>query len=98
MVIPFKMIHLSYPTGNGGPIVNGLDGCLSYSRSLDGGANWDIVRALPPGVNDTEYIGFRADGYAMDAKDNTVAFVSGNITDDWARGNQRTTVLTGPVL
>lgn len=78
------MIDLSYPTGNGGPIVNGLDGCLSYSRSLDGGANWDIVRALPPGVNDTEYIGFRADGYAMDAKDNTVAFVSGNITDDWA--------------
>jgi hypothetical protein len=64
--------------------VNGLDGCLNYSRSLDGGATWDIVRSMPPGVNDLEYLGFRADGYAIDSKDNTVAFVSGNLTDDWA--------------
>ena len=78
------LIDISYPTLNGGVLVNGLDGCLSYSRSIDGGNNWDIVRALPPGVNDTEYDGFRADGYAIDAKGSTVAFVSGNITDDWA--------------
>ena len=78
------MIDISYPIGNMGPLVNGLDGCLNYSRSLDAGANWDIVRILPPGVNDTEYNGFRADGYAIDSKDNTVAFVSGNIDDDWA--------------
>ena len=56
------LIDISYPTGNGGVLVNGLDGCLSYSRSIDGGNNWDIVRALPPGINDTEYDGFRADG------------------------------------
>jgi hypothetical protein len=78
------MIDISYPTGNGGALVNGLDGCLNYSRSLDGGVNWDIVRALPPNVNDQEYFGFRADGYAIDSKDNTVAFVSGDISDDWA--------------
>ena len=78
------MIDVSYPTGNGGALVNGLDGCFNYSRSLDGGTTWDIVRALPPGVNATEYDGFRADGYAIDSKDNIVAFVSGDITDDWA--------------
>ncbi len=78
------MIDITYPTGNGGALVNGLDGCFNYSRSLDGGNTWDIVRALPPGVNDLEYNGFRADGYAIDAKDNIVAFVSGNLDDDWA--------------
>ncbi len=78
------MIDVSYPTGNGGALVSGLDGALNYSRSLDGGATWDIVRVLPTGINDIEYDGFRADGYAIDAKDNNVAFTSGNITDDWA--------------
>ncbi len=78
------MIDISYPTGNGGALVNGLDGCLNYSRSQDGGQTWDIVRAIPPGVNDLEYNGFRADGYAIDASGSTVVFTSGNITDDWA--------------
>jgi len=78
------VIDISYPTGNGGALVNGLDGCINYSRSPDGGATWDIDRAIPPGVNDQEYIGFRADGYAIDSRDDVVAFTSGNITDDWA--------------
>lgn len=78
------MIDISYPTGNGGTAVNGLNGCLSYSRSLDGGQNWDVLRVIPPGIDSTTYNGFRADAYAMDAKDNLVAFVSGNLTDDWA--------------
>ncbi len=78
------MIDVSYPTGNGGALVNGLDGAFNYSRSLDGGLTWDIVRIFLPGVNDTEYAGFRADGYAIDAKDNNVVIVSGNIDDDWA--------------
>jgi len=78
------MIDISYPTGNGGTAVNGLNGCLSYSRSLDGGQSWDILRVIPPGIDSTSYNGFRADAYAMDAKDNVVAFVSGNLTDDWA--------------
>ncbi|MFM8916892.1 MAG: hypothetical protein ACKOGP_04015, partial [Bacteroidota bacterium] len=78
------MIDISYPTGNGGTAVNGLNGCLSYSRSLDGGQNWDVLRVIPPGIDSTTYNGFRADAYAMDAKDNVVAFISGNLTDDWA--------------
>ncbi|MFN5324735.1 MAG: T9SS type A sorting domain-containing protein [Bacteroidota bacterium] len=78
------MIDISYPTGNGGTAVNGLNGCLSYSRSLDGGQNWDVLRVIPPGIDSTLYNGFRADAYAIDSKDNTVAFVSGNLTDDWA--------------
>ncbi|MFZ9943792.1 MAG: T9SS type A sorting domain-containing protein, partial [Bacteroidia bacterium] len=78
------MIDISYPTGNNGTVVNGLNGCLSYSRSLDGGQNWDILRVIPPDIDSTTYSGFRADAYAMDAKDNTVAFVSGNLIDDWA--------------
>lgn len=78
------MIDITYPTGNGGAVVNGLDGCFTYSRSLDGGANWDIQRVQPPAMTSLEYNGFRADGYAIDARNNTVAFVAGNITDDWA--------------
>ncbi|HEX5000859.1 MAG TPA: T9SS type A sorting domain-containing protein [Bacteroidia bacterium] len=78
------MIDITYPTANQGVVVNGLDGFLNYSRSLDGGANWDIVRVAPPGIDDTEYNGFRADAYAIDCKDNIVAFVSGGLSDDWA--------------
>lgn len=78
------MIDISYPTGNGGALVNGLDGALNYSRSLDGGLTWDITRVAPPGVNDLEYDGFRADGYAIQAQGDLVAFIAGDITDDWA--------------
>jgi hypothetical protein len=78
------MIDISYPVGNGGALVNGLDGFLNYSRSPDGGQTWDIDRATPPGVNDTEYFGFRADAYAIHSRGDIVAFTSGNLTDDWA--------------
>jgi len=77
------MIDISYPVANGGTLVNGLDGALSYSRSLDGGVTWDIVRIMLPGVNDIEYDGFRADGYAIDAKDNNVVITAGDIDADW---------------
>jgi hypothetical protein len=78
------MIDISYPTGNQGTIVNGLDGCLTYSRSQDGGLTWDINRVQPPGSDSTIYSGFRADGYAIDASGSTIAFTAGEIDEDWA--------------
>jgi type IX secretion system substrate protein len=78
------MIDISTPVANGGTMVNGLDGALNYSRSPDGGATWNIDRVAPPGVNSTEYAGFRADGYAIDSRNDVVAFTSGGVIDDWA--------------
>jgi hypothetical protein len=78
------MIDITYPVGNNGTIVNGLDGFFNYSRSLDGGITWDIVRVALPGGTDQEYNGFRADSYSIDARGNNIAIVAGNLTDDWA--------------
>ncbi len=78
------MIDISYPTGNMGTVVNGLDGCFTYSRSQDYGITWDINRVQPTGSDSSIYAGFRADGYAIDAEGSTVAFTAGNIDEDWA--------------
>jgi hypothetical protein len=77
------VIDISSRAQFGGAPVNGLDGCLNYSRSLDGGQNWDIVRAIPAGIDDTEYFGISPDDYALDAKDNIVAFTVGTLEYDW---------------
>ncbi len=50
---------------------------ISYSRSLDGGANWDITDYIIPGIGPDYYNGFAGDAYALDVKGETVAFVLG---------------------
>ena len=75
-------IDISATVQFGGSLVNGLDGCLNYNRSLDGGLTWDIVRQIPAGIDDTQYIRISPDDYALDARGNVVAFVVGSIDYD----------------
>lgn len=78
------VICISLPVANSGAIYNGLDGCPLYYRSQDGGATWDVVGAVPTGVDSLGYFGWSADAYAIDAKGSTVAFCHGQIDEDWA--------------
>lgn len=78
-------IALTFPTGNGGTVYQGLDGALLYYRSLDGGATWDINGEILPGMTSAEYNGIEADGYAWGTPHgDTIYFaVSGNWTDTY---------------
>jgi hypothetical protein len=57
-------------------------GYLSYSRSTDGGATWDIVDTILPQIDSTLYEPFGGDSYAITAEGNTVAFVCGGTQKD----------------
>lgn len=60
----------------------GQQGCITYSRSQDYGATWDILHYVSPLHDSTLYYGFGADSYAIDAKGSTVAYVlAGDFTD-----------------
>ncbi|MAJ98578.1 MAG: hypothetical protein CMD07_04835 [Flavobacteriales bacterium] len=50
---------------------------VSYSRSQDGGENWDILDYIIPDIDSNNYNGFGGDAYALDVKDDVVAFVLG---------------------
>lgn len=71
-------ISISYP----GSLVNGLDGCLLFSRSTDAGLTWDIVNQQPTGFTSANYLGFGGDAYAIAAKGSTVAIVAGDSDSD----------------
>lgn len=71
-------ISITYPVASGGEIYKGQDGALCYSRSSDNGETWDIVNQVPELVDSSFYNGFSGDGYAIDAKGNTVAIVVGD--------------------
>lgn len=82
-----KTIHniaLTTPTTGtpAGTPFQGIDGALVYSRSLNGGQTWDIQKSLLPGIDATLFKRFSGDAYAIDAKDNTVAFVVGGFNND----------------
>jgi hypothetical protein len=62
-------------------VVNGLDGCLFFSRSLDGGLTWSAL-TQPTGFTSANYLGFSADAYAIAAKGSTVAIVAGDSDAD----------------
>jgi len=77
------LIALTLPIANNGSIYQGLDGALLYSRSTDGGENWDIQNQILPGMDSTEYTGFKGDSYAFAySKENIVAFVIGSNKHD----------------
>ena len=78
------MMAVTAPTGNGGTVVNGIDGALVYSRSTNGGVTWDIQHALPSGMNSTNYFSHSGDAYAIDVRGDVVAMVSGGFTQDFA--------------
>jgi hypothetical protein len=77
------IIGLTEPASGGefnGTKYLGINGCLLYNRSTDGGASFDKLMVLPPGIDSTIYSGFGGDGYALDVRGNTVAFVAGDLT------------------
>ncbi|MEZ5197863.1 MAG: hypothetical protein R2764_16195 [Bacteroidales bacterium] len=77
------LISLSKPIANGGAINNGLNGALLYSRSTDSGETWDIQNQILPGMDSTQYLGFKGDCYAFaEPKDSIVAFVVGSYATD----------------
>ena len=53
---------------------------ITYSRSTDAGATWDIIDSILPGTGPDYYMGFGGDSYALDVKGETIAFVLG---DSW---------------
>lgn len=62
----------------------GMDGPLTYSRSLDGGATWDIDHIQLPGCTVTDFLGFGGESYHIDARGNNVAIVAGGYDSDLA--------------
>jgi hypothetical protein len=73
------VIGLTEPTGGTftGTPFNGINGALLYNRSTDGGQSFDQTMIQLPGVDSSIFEGFSGDAYAIDARGNTVAFVSG---------------------
>ncbi|MFM1931524.1 MAG: hypothetical protein RL226_827 [Bacteroidota bacterium] len=76
------IIGLTEPEGTNfaGTPFNGINGCLLYNRSTDGGQSFDKLMVQLPGVDSSIFRSFGGDAYAMDAKENTVAFVAGDLT------------------
>jgi hypothetical protein len=70
-------------TVNGGTPYNGQEGALAYSRSTDGGLNWNPENLVLDGVSSDYFSGISADSYAWASpQGNTLAFVYfGGITD-----------------
>ena len=74
------VIGITPPTALGGTVYNGIDGCLTYNRSIDGGVTFDKLMIQLPDVNPTVFRSFGGDSYAMDVKGNTIVIVAGDNT------------------
>jgi hypothetical protein len=73
------LITLTRPTLNGGTPYLGQDGALLYSRSIDGGQNWNIQNSVINGLGSAYYDGFSGDIYTLaHPKGNKIAMVIGN--------------------
>ncbi|NNC84940.1 MAG: T9SS type A sorting domain-containing protein [Bacteroidia bacterium] len=79
------IIDVTTPTPNGGAVFQGIDGAVTYTRSEDAGATWNVVHATLPDADSTIYAnGMGADSYSIDANGSTVAIAAGRIDIDWA--------------
>ena len=58
------LLALTAPTGNGGVKYMGMDGCLLYYRSLNGGTTWDKNAIILPGMDSINHDAFSGDQYA----------------------------------
>ncbi len=80
------LISISNPTdGAATPVpvfYNGQQGCITYSRSQDGGVTWDKLHQVQAAHDSSVYYGFNADSYAIDARGNTIAYVVGGDYND----------------
>lgn len=72
------MIYLTMPGGNQADVppltFEGIDGAILYSRSTDQGDSWDMHEIILEGMDSTNFLGFRADSYAIHARGDKVAF------------------------
>lgn len=71
-----EVIHvlaITQPIANGGAEYEGVDGHPLYYRSSDGGATWDKVDIILPGLDNTSLVANSGDAYAIDARGETVA-------------------------
>ncbi|MFU8843550.1 MAG: hypothetical protein ACNA7V_07065 [Bacteroidales bacterium] len=75
-----QVLAITWPTPNGGPVYQGLDGAVLYSRSSDGGLTWNPENSILPGITSSEYAGFSADDYEWATQGNNIAFLLG---DTW---------------
>ncbi len=64
------------------PRINGVFAPMTYSRSTDGGVNWDIQHSLLPGYDDTRFTVGGGDEYSIDVKDSIVAILMGDHLKD----------------
>lgn len=68
--------------GTGTTPVLGQSGPVTYSRSTDGGATWSISHSIIPGLDSTQYTGWGADSYSIDANgDNVVIALAESFSD-----------------
>jgi hypothetical protein len=72
----------SAPGDKRAPRIKGIFAPMTYSRSTDGGATWDIQHILLPGYDSTRYTSGGGDQYAIDVKDSIVCIVSGDMLED----------------
>ncbi len=68
-------------TGSPGAPVAGQSGPIYFSRSLDGGQNWE-PKSINPLIDSNYYSGFGADNYCIDAKDSIVVIGFGKTVAD----------------
>ncbi len=72
----------SQTTTAGAAMYQGLNGAVCFSRSKDAGVTWDIANVIPTGLDNTKFLGFGGDSYAIAAKGSTVAIVAGDSGKD----------------
>jgi len=75
------VLSVTDPSFSGGKKYNHQDPALTYSRSQDGGATWDKLNIVNAAHDSAA--GFNSipgDGYAIDCRGNTVAYVTGSQT------------------
>ncbi len=68
--------------GSGTTPVLGQNGPLTYSRSQDGGATWDIQHVVLPGCDSAYYAGFSAENYSIDCRGDVVVIVAADLMCD----------------
>jgi hypothetical protein len=68
--------------GSGTTPVLGQNGPLTYSRSQDGGATWDIQHIVLPGGDSSFYAGFSAENYSIDCRGDVVVIVAADLMCD----------------
>jgi hypothetical protein len=84
-----KTVHIigvTEPSGGdftGSPF-QGINGCMLYNRSTDGGATFDKLMVQLPGVDSTIFASFGADSYAVHSnhEDNFINFPKEEIKNE----------------